>query len=107
MAGKPVPLQAGHVCSWIFGVISNRPPRSATSFAVGPRAPSGSSKGRYASDTTGSLGVALRSEPRDLAVSVHPVVGICLADQPGNFALFATRIVCLDSPVVICNADGL
>src|SRR5260370_7486450 len=54
----------------------------------------------------GLLGVALRAEPGDLAVSVHPVVGICLAGQPCDFALFTIRVVGLYFPVVICNSDS-
>jgi hypothetical protein len=55
----------------------------------------------------GLLGVALRAEPRDLAVSVHPVVGICLAGEAEDFALFAIRVIGLDFPFIVCNADGL
>ena len=51
------------------------------------------------------LGVALRTEPRDLAVSVHPVVGIGLAGKPCDFSLLAAWIVRLDSPVVVCNPN--
>ena len=55
----------------------------------------------------GLLGVALSAEPRDLAVSVHPLVGIGLAGKACDFSLFTTWIVCLDCPVVICNPDDL
>jgi len=51
------------------------------------------------------LGVALRAEPRDLAVSVHPVVGIGLAGKPSDFSLLAAWIVRLDRPVVVCNPN--
>jgi hypothetical protein len=54
----------------------------------------------------GSFCVALRAEPGDLALSVHPVVGICLAGQPCDFALFAIRVVGLYFPGVICNSDS-
>src|SRR5882724_1705160 len=55
----------------------------------------------------GLLGVTLRAEPRDPAVSVHPVVGIGLAGKPDDFSLFATWIVRLDCPIVVCNPDDL
>ena len=51
------------------------------------------------------LGVALGAEPRDLAVSVHPVVGIGLAGKPDDFSLLATGIVRLDCPIIICNPN--
>jgi len=48
----------------------------------------------------------LGAEPGDLAVSVHPVVGICLAGQSCDFAWFNIRVVGLYFPVVICNSDS-
>src|SRR3954453_1312697 len=53
-----------------------------------------------------SLGISLGAEPRDLAVAVDPVVGVCLAGEALDFALFAVRVIRQDFPVVICNADG-
>src|SRR4051812_37524229 len=52
------------------------------------------------------LGVSLGAEPRDLAVAVDPVVGVCLAGEALDFALFAVRVIRQDFPVVVCNADG-
>ena len=110
------------MCSLIFGVISNLSAatvgdlfRSLICAHTGRASPTGSLvqahlyrlRSLVQGHLTGSLGVALRPEPRDLAVSVHPVVGICLAGQPRDFALFAARIVSLDCPVVICDPNGL
>ena len=49
----------------------------------------------------GSLGVALRTEPCDLAISVDPVVGICLAGEACNLALLVVRVVRQYFPVVV------
>src|ERR1700761_6313446 len=35
-----------------------------------------------------SLGVTLRAQPRDTALSIHPIVDICLAFESGNFQGF-------------------
>ena len=48
-----------------------------------------------------SLGVALRTEPSDLAISVDPVVGICLAGEAGDLALLVVRVVRQYFPVVV------
>jgi hypothetical protein len=54
-----------------------------------------------------SLSVALRSEPRDLAVSVHPLINFGLAGKPRYLARIGSGIIRLDRPVVVGDAQGL
>jgi len=53
-----------------------------------------------------SLGVALRAEPRNPAVSVHPLVDLGLAGEAGDLARLAARVVRLNRPVVVGDPDG-
>jgi hypothetical protein len=53
-----------------------------------------------------SLGIALRAKPRDLAVSVHPLVDLGLAGEPRDLAWIAAGVVRLDRPVVVGDSDG-
>ena len=51
--------------------------------------------------TATSLGVALRTEPCDLAISVDPVVGVCLAGEACDLALLVVGVVRQYFPVVV------
>lgn len=53
----------------------------------------------------GSLGVTLGAEPRDLTLTVDPLVRIFLAGKARDGSLLATRIVGLDSPIIFCDSD--
>jgi hypothetical protein len=50
---------------------------------------------------TGSFSVSLRAEPRDLAVSVHPIVNVGLALETRNFPWFGAWVLSDHSPVII------
>jgi hypothetical protein len=49
----------------------------------------------------GSLSVSLRAQPRDLAVSVHPIVNVCLALEAGDFSWFGAWVLGDDRPIII------
>jgi hypothetical protein len=49
----------------------------------------------------GSLSVALRAQPRDLAAAVHPVVNVGLALETSDFSRFGAWVLSDDSPVII------
>src|SRR6266567_5413978 len=53
-----------------------------------------------------SLGVALGTEPGDLAVAVDPVVGIRLAGEAGYLPLLVVGVISQDLPFVVCNPGG-
>jgi hypothetical protein len=55
---------------------------------------------------TGSLSVALRAEPGDLAVSVHPIINVGLALETGDFSWFGAWVLSDDSPVIIRVTNG-
>ena len=46
---------------------------------------------------TGSLSVALRAEPGDLSVSVHPIINVGLALETGDFSWFGAWVLSDDS----------
>jgi hypothetical protein len=54
-----------------------------------------------------SLRVTLRTEPRDLAASLQPIVNVGLAGQAGNRADFFAGVMGLDFPVAFGNALGV
>ena len=53
----------------------------------------------------GSLGVTLRAEPRDLAVSVHPVVNVGLALETSDLSGFGAGVVSDDNPFIVGLAN--
>jgi hypothetical protein len=55
---------------------------------------------------TGSLSVALRAEPGDLAVSAHPIIDVGLALETGDFSWFGAWVLSDDSPVIIRVTNG-
>jgi hypothetical protein len=52
-------------------------------------------------EPTGSLSISLRAEPRDLAVSVHPIVNVGLALETRDFSWFGAWVLSDHSPVII------
>jgi hypothetical protein len=52
-------------------------------------------------EATGSLSVSLRAEPRDLAVSVHPIVNVGLALETPDFSWFGACVLGDDRPIII------
>jgi hypothetical protein len=53
-----------------------------------------------------SLRVTLRTEPRDLAAPLQPIVNVGLAGQAGNNADLFAGVMGLDVPVAFGNAFG-
>jgi hypothetical protein len=73
-----------------------------------PEAPQGQARGPSSGRpcdprrrAIGSLSVALRAQPRDLAVAVHPVVNVGLALETSDFSRFGAWVLSDDSPVII------
>jgi len=66
-----------------------------------PVYPAGRSRRAMPWKATGSLGVALRAQPSDAALAVHPVIDIGFAGQAGDFPGLGARVLRHNIPVVV------
>jgi hypothetical protein len=64
-----------------------------------------SSGGFFDGRLIGLLGVALRAQPRDLTITVHPVVNVGLTLETRDFSRFSTWVIGDDGPVIISVAN--
>jgi hypothetical protein len=69
--------------------------------------PKGDGLDSYRLTWTGSLGVALRAQPRYAALAIHPVIDIGLAGKAGDFPGGGARVLGHNIPVGVLVPDGL